>query len=109
MRLVGHSPDHDVQRSGRNIEPQLHQPHPADGMVGRVDCGGGATMCLVVPGIEQTLDWSLRYATNVEPFRYSAAAVISSYDYLLSGDITMAEATRRLRLLRAARKGLANG
>jgi hypothetical protein len=66
-------------------------------------------MCLAAPGVEQTLDWSLRYATNVEPFRYSAAAVIGSYDYLLSGGITMAEATRRLRLLRERRRVLANG
>ncbi len=34
--------------------------------------------------------------------RFLAASVIESFDYLLSSNINMTEATRRLRVLRAA-------
>lgn len=84
------------------------KPHPADGMVKSVDCGGGAHMNFQNPAVDQSLGWSLTWATDARPFLLSAASVIGSYDYLLSGDISMTEATRRLRLLRDARKEAAN-
>jgi len=38
--------------------------------------------------------------------RYEVAALLSSYDALLSDDINMTEAARRLRLMRARRRQL---
>ena len=60
-----------------------------------------AVMTVSLPGCDPHLEWSLRYG-NPEAVRFSAAAVVESFDYLLSGHINMAEATRRLRILRAA-------
>jgi len=70
-----------------------------------VDCGDGAVMSAVNPlsfedgGVE----WRLRYG-DPEGVRFIAAALIDSYDYLLSGHINQKEAERRLRLLRQARR-----
>ena len=79
-------------------------------MTVRVDCGGGAVMSIIDPrsygGLlndEQGITWTLTWG-DYGAVRLVAASLLSSYDYLLSGDITMAEATRRLRLLRATRK-----
>ena len=66
-----------------------------------VPIGGGAVMTVSLPGADPHLEWSLRYGDPVA-VRFVAASVVESFDYLLSGHITMAEATRRLRLLRAA-------
>lgn len=41
------------------------------------------------------------------PFVHTAVSLLESYDYLLCGQITTAEAMRRLRLLRAGRAALA--
>lgn len=67
-----------------------------------VDCGDGAVMTAVNPYSQDSVGWAVRYG-NVIRMRYVAASVIDSYDYLLSADINMKEATRRLRLLRSAR------
>lgn len=56
-------------------------------------------MSLAYGGVE----WRLRY-DDPEEVRYVAASLIESYDYLLSSDINMTEAIRRLRLMRAARR-----
>lgn len=82
-------------------------PHPADGLTARVDVGDGAVMEIINP---QSFDdggpeWRMRYG-QVEPIRYCIAGLLDAYDYLLSGNITMAEATRRLRLMRKARSAL---
>jgi len=45
----------------------------------------------------------LRYG-SVADFRYSAASVISSYDYLLSEEIDEDESVRRLREMRWIRR-----
>ena len=78
--------------------------HPADGMTAHVDCGDGATMTIINPQSFEDggPEWVMRYG-NPEGIRFSVASLLSSYDYLLSGNITMKEATARLRLLRKAR------
>ena len=48
-------------------------------------------------------EWVMRYG-KPESIRYAVASLLDSYDYLLSGEINITEATRRLRLLRSARK-----
>lgn len=76
-------------------------------MTARVNVGDGAVMEIINP---QSLDdggpeWRVRYG-QVEPIRYCIAGLLESYDYLLSGNITMKEATRRLSLMRQARASL---
>lgn len=81
-------------------------PHPADGMVADVCCGDGAVMTISNPAHEDGgPEWTMRYG-KVDGVRYAVAALIESYDYLLSEHITMKEATRRLRTLRAARAAI---
>ena len=73
----------------------------------RVETGGGAVMTIVNPMCDPHIEWMMRYGRDLNPSeagRFSAASLIESYDYLLSGAINMTEATRRLRLLRAARR-----
>ena len=88
-------------------------PHPADGMTVGVDCGDGATMEIADPrcygglldrrrGPVWTMTWG-----DPASIRHTVASLLSSYDYLLGGDITGEEAIRRLRLMRAARKACA--
>ena len=80
-------------------------PHPADGMASHVECGDGAVMSIIDPRSFEYggPEWVMRYG-NPESIRYTVAMLLDSYDYLLSGNINMTEATRRLRLLRAARR-----
>ncbi len=66
-----------------------------------VSVGGGARMSISQPRADPHLEWSLRYG-DPEAVRFVAASVVESYDYLLSDNINMVEATRRLRILRAA-------
>jgi hypothetical protein len=70
-----------------------------------VPVGDGAFMSIVNPRSFEDggPEWVCRYG-NVESIRYKLAALIESYDYFLSGEISMKEATRRLRLMRAARR-----
>lgn len=81
--------------------------HPANGMTAEVHLGDGAFSTIINPWSYDNggVEWSLRYG-NAESVRYTAASIISSYDYLLSEAIPFAEAARRLRLLRAARREL---
>lgn len=79
--------------------------HPADGTVARASYGDDWHMTLKDPTAETGLVWIMRYG-NVESVRYTVASILESYDYLLSGDITHAEAVKRLRMLRGARKAL---
>lgn len=78
---------------------------PSRDCTAHVECGGGAVMTMVNPYSDDSVEWALRYG-NVERMRYVAASVVASYAYLLSGEITMKEATRRLRLMRARRVDL---
>lgn len=66
-----------------------------------VPTGGNAVMTAPLPGCDPHLEWSLRYGSP-EAVRFAAAAVVESFEYLLSSNINMAEATRRLRVMRAA-------
>ena len=77
-------------------------------LTAEINCGDGAVMTIVDPRSFEDggVGWKLRYG-NPDAVRHSAASLIDSYDYLLSGEITMQEATRRLRLLRAGRRALA--
>lgn len=69
-----------------------------------VHVGGGAWMTIVNPSPpDDGLVWRLLYG-DTQKYRAVAASVIDSYDYLLWSEITAAEAIRRLRLLRAARR-----
>lgn len=82
-------------------------PHPADGLTAQVCIGGGAYSTIPNP---QSYDqggivWHLTYADD-GPYRLCAGSIIGTFDYLLSGGITMKEATHRLRLLRKARAAL---
>ena len=81
------------------------RPHPADGMITYVECGDGAVMSIIDPRSFEDggPEWVMRYG-DPESIRYTIAGLLSSYDYLLSDNINMAEATRRLRLMRAARR-----
>lgn len=83
--------------------------HPADGMTAQVIMGGGAVSSIINPQSFEDggPEWVCRYG-DVESIRYSVASLLSSYDYLLSGNITTTEAIRRLRLLRAGRARLAS-
>lgn len=83
-------------------------PHPADNMTAYMEMGGGAIMTLINPQsfADGGPEWTCRYG-NIEGIRYTVASLLESYDYLLSGEINMKEATRRLRLLRAGRRALA--
>lgn len=70
-----------------------------------IPVGGGAVMFAANPKSDPHIEWSLRYAGDLNnPLcgRFSAAALVDSYSYLLSDSINMTEATRRLRLMRAA-------
>lgn len=84
--------------------------HPANGMFAEVHLGDGAYMSIVDPKSHEDggAEWVLRYG-DPETIRYSVASAISSYDYLMSGAITTAEAIRRLRILRGVARDLASG
>lgn len=47
----------------------------------------------------RSLEWQLRYGDAIR-VRYIAAAVVESFEYLLSKNITTKEAIRRLRIMR---------
>lgn len=93
----------DVRVTG----PTPNGVHPADGMTATVWLGDCAASAIVNPQSFEDggVEWVMRYG-NSEAVKYTAASLIESYDYLLSDEITMKEATRRLRLLRAARLAL---
>lgn len=67
-----------------------------------VPVGEGAVMFISNPVADPHLNWSLRYIESQK--NLSAATVLDSYDYLLSENISMKEATRRLRLMRKAQR-----
>jgi hypothetical protein len=66
---------------------------------------GGAVMFIQRPDRDATICYALIHSETVEKkVALQASAVIESFDYLLSSAVTMKEATRRLRLLREARR-----
>ena len=78
--------------------------HPADGMTVNVGVGDGATHVIIDPRSFEDggPEWTMRYG-NPERIRYTVASLLDRYDYLLSGNISMTEATRRLRIMRKIR------
>lgn len=80
--------------------------HPADGMVIHVPVeDGSAWVDISDPRSFEDggPEWVCRYG-NIESIRYTVASLLASYDYLLSGQITVAEATDRLRIMRKYRR-----
>jgi hypothetical protein len=79
-------------------------------MTQHVDCGGGAQMDIIDPRSfkDGGPEWVMRYG-NPEAIRYTVASLLESYDYLLSGEISMTEAVHRLGLLRHARRECLSG
>lgn len=75
----------------------------------RVDVGDGATMSVTDRSSyrEDGPQWIMRYG-NPEGIRYEIASLIESYDYLVGSEISLKEATRRLRILRKALATKAN-
>ena len=76
-------------------------------MIASVELGGGAVMSVLNPRSFQGggLQWRLRYG-DPSSVRLVAASVVEDYDALTSGEYTMAETMRRLRILRRARAAL---
>ena len=85
-------------------------PHPADGMTAQVNVGDNAAMTIINPQsfAKGGAEWVMRYGDPVS-IRYTVASLLSSYDGLLDDSISMKEATRRLRLMRAARRAMREG
>jgi hypothetical protein len=81
--------------------------HPASGMTVVVDMGGGAFSTIINPQSFEDggPEWVMRYG-NPNSIRHAVASLLETFDYLLSDNITMKEATDRLRLLRAVRRDL---
>lgn len=89
------------------VTGKLGGKHPADGMTAEVAMGDGAYMSIINP---QSFDnggpeWIMRYGNPIG-IRFNVASLLSSYDYLLCGEISTAEAIRRLRMMRKARAEL---
>lgn len=82
-------------------------PHPADGMTATVSFGDGAYATIINPQSfsDGGPEWVMRYGAP-ESIRYTVASLLETFDYLLSHETTMKEATRRLRILRGVRADL---
>lgn len=93
----------DLRPIGLVPPSPLRHPHPCNGMTAQVHLGDGAYSSIVNPWFDGGVEWTLRYG-EPEVVRFVAASLIDSFDYLLSAEISMTEATRRLRILRRARK-----
>lgn len=83
---------------------------PAGPMAAMVELGDGAAMHVLDPRsfADGGLEWTLRYGA-LEPVRYTAASIVSDYDCLTSGEYSMKETVRRLRILRRARALITEG
>lgn len=81
--------------------------HPADGMTAQVSMGDGAYCTIINPQSfgDGGPEWVMRYG-RPESIRYTVASILDTFDYLLSENISMAEATRRLRIMRKVRAAL---
>jgi len=100
------TPDRNVAGAYR-VGHSAPSGHPADGMTAQVCMGGGAFSTIPNPMSYENggIVWTLTY-DNAEAVKLAAGSIITGYDYLLSGSISMKEATRRLQLLRRARANL---
>lgn len=88
-------------------EPRMS---PCGPLVRLVQVGHGAVMSVLDPTsfADGGLEWRLRYGDPAS-VGLVAACVVSDYDFLTSDEITLTEATRRLRILRRARRLIAQG
>lgn len=69
----------------------------------RVPVGDGAQMAVPSPGMDgEEHRWRLTHGQPSMEDRLVAVEMINAYAYLLSNDITTAEAIRRLRIMRRA-------
>lgn len=69
---------------------------------------GGAVHFIANPKADPRVEWMLRYSPEglddkCNSVRLAAASILDGFDYLISTNISMKEATRRLRVIRAAR------
>lgn len=71
-----------------------------------IDHGDGAQGSIpdVLAKEDGGLEWCLRYAPSHHNTHLQAASVVSTFDYLLSDEINMTEATNRLRQMRRERR-----
>lgn len=74
-----------------------------------VKVGDGAWHQIPNPAADPHIEWMLRYSParlddKRNSVRLAAASVIDGFEYLCSEHVSMKEATRRLCLLRAARR-----
>ena len=95
-----------IRRQECGQEAVMERPAGA-GYTLAVHVGGGAVHFLPHPAADTHLEWMLRYRPDGlddkrNSARLAAASVLSGIDYLCSEHISMKEAARRLRLLRAA-------
>lgn len=77
-----------------------------------IKVGGNAVMFAPNPKADPHIEWTLRYSRDLndpQAGRFSAAAVVESFAYLLSDSINMTEATRRLRVMRATVRAHVSG
>jgi len=81
---------------------------PVGSLMAQVELGDGAAMSVLNPRSFEDggLEWHLRHG-DVERARYIAASIVSDYDALTSDAMTLTETTRRLRILRRARRLIA--
>lgn len=84
--------------------------HPADGMTATISLGGGAYSTIINPQsfADGGPEWVMRYGAP-ESIRYTVASLLETFDYLLSDEISMKEATERLRIMRRVRAALTEG
>lgn len=93
----------EVERQAGPVQPLIGSNYCLT-----VPVGGNAIHFLPNPAADPHIEWMLRYCPDGlddkhNSVRLSAASVLEGFDYLCSHHISMKEATRRLRLLRAAR------
>lgn len=82
-------------------------PHPADGMTAVISMGDGAYSTIINPQSFENggAEWVMRYG-DPGSIRFTVASLLETFDYLLSDNINMTEATLRLRIMRAVRRAL---
>lgn len=95
----------EVQPIGLVPPHPERREHPCNDLTAQVHVGGGAYQTISNPFYDGGLIWRLTWGSP-EQVRYVAASVVSSFNYLLSDEISMTEAIRRLRILRQAQRGL---
>jgi hypothetical protein len=80
---------------------------PCGPLIASVTLGDGAQMTVINPCsfADGGLQWRLRYG-DAQSVALLAAGVVEDYDALTSGELTIKETLRRLRILRRARAQL---